>query len=123
MIWATWLVQLWVGDWGFGQYFLNIKDGVFVKEAERGFKELGATDIGNIFSSVADYYEENMDKITSSKSEEEYNEIMGIAALEAKFGDILDTFYSQKKRFYQLRAEYIRKHESIFRELERNGTD
>lgn len=116
-IWATWLVQMWLEDWGFGQYFLNINHGDWVEQAEEGFKAIGADEIGTIFTKVADYYEENRERIEASKNQEEYDELMGIKAIETKFGDILGDFYNKKPEFYVQRADYIRKNRSAFEEL------
>lgn len=117
VIWATWLVQMWVDDWGFGQYFLHTKDDVLIEEAERGFREIGATELLEIFTSVTSYYKKNRSRLANVTKQSEYEKIMGIKTIEQELGNLLDLFYAKKQDFYRLRADYIRANQSVFNEL------
>jgi hypothetical protein len=114
-IWSTWCVQTEVANGGFGQYFPNTHGDCFIEEARKGFVELGAHDLAEMFESVLAYFRENRAGINAAgDSYEKYSKIMGYVAIEENLNHVTRRFLDRMNDFYVLRRDYILRHLDSF---------
>jgi hypothetical protein len=115
VIWSTWRVQGEVANGGFGQYFPNIRGDCFIEEARKGFVELGAHDLAQMFDSVLAYFQQNRARIDAADdSYKEYSKIMGYVAIEENLNNVTSRFLNRMDEFYVLRRDYILGHLDAF---------
>ncbi len=121
VLWATWLVEAHVKDWGFDAYFRNEPHPYFHDEALRGFRELGAKRYADLFEKILSYYREKFLAEVGKDTDVEsaYNKVMGNEVIEKALGDIHAEFFNHDAELYRAKAAYIQKHQQEFDELER----
>lgn len=114
VIWATWRLQAEVSNGGFGGYFANLEDNVFVEETIDGLRILGANELAAIFHSVLGYFDAHRDQIQQASDWDQYAEVMGYNAIEQNLDRATSRFLHGKDEFYAVRRRYILQHLDVF---------